>query len=87
MYHQATILDGCLKQHQQKGKVLGISEKGSILACILTTMKNYDGVSWITQYQHTAQLSRKDPITYLIQSLQKSIIYDTTPFASTTYLL
>ena len=33
MYQQATILDGCLKHHQQKGKVLGISEKGSILAC------------------------------------------------------
>ena len=32
MYQQATILDGCLKQHQQKGKVFGISEKGSILA-------------------------------------------------------
>ena len=33
MYHQATILDGCLKQHQQKGKVFGISENCSILAC------------------------------------------------------
>ena len=78
MYHQATILDGSMKQQEQKWKVFGILE------CKIA-WKNMT-----MSIQHTAELSRIDPKLYPKESLQKAscmCTYRYNPFASMYYLL